>query len=785
MPIEQSRSINVPAAGGECQVSDFRVRSARPIIGFASDEQGRLVAGARIQARFTKREDRLATPGQDFAESGDKGRFQLEQIPPDTEVELVAQTGDRGTRRTVTVDSGQDTEVLLTLEPGGVVHLEGRMVDPSGRPIPEATVTIHGSGCLLNVSSDNAAGGQAGDARVRTSQAGVFRTPFTVLRDATYSLRISADGMLPQRVTHRPNAEEVNVSRLGDVTLTPAASAAGVVVDPAGNPLSGVTVWSDGIPASQAIGGTTRARDTTDDEGRFQIPGLHPNARFVFAEQAGFRMTGCVLGESPAPLRIVMSPIGSPSAAPPPEFLKRPPEEKRRLLKQLIEPLLPRLEGHRGSAGIAEAAKRLAPYEPEIVLGQWDRLDDFGRVDVLLAMNEIDEAFQAASAIDGAYLKTYTLVQVAAVADAAQQREILAEALVWARAVTSPAHRVVLLATIAERLYDVGEKELAQTIVREGQPTATELAPTEWTGFARGYFAEVLALFDPAAALKLVGDLKDPSARTRHFGNIAHELAKLNPAAAERSLGQITEDQSEPPCRVPVCYRMARADLQRARRIADAPMPEHHQATRAHAYGVMAMALAEADPGRARSLLRAAFDLIGQGTTRDAWQEHRFVIGFILLRFAATIDPESSNECFWKALSLHPGPAAEDWSSTYSAQLASETVSKLVVLLSLYGRFPDLCRRLMEPVRDHVEKESGAPTAYRQDATLTALALTEPDRIIAWYLAGLRQLEKDSARNGSWSWKPIADAVGNDGEELGHVLTEGVFRRWTIDREDF
>jgi hypothetical protein len=90
------------------------------------------------------------------------------------------------------------------------------------------------------------------------------------------------------------------------------------------------------------------------------------------------------------------------------EFLKRSPEEKGRLLTELIEPLLPRLAGNRSSRGMAEALKRLAPYEPEIALGQWDRLDEPGRVDVLLAMNEIDDAFEVASAINDSYGRTLT-----------------------------------------------------------------------------------------------------------------------------------------------------------------------------------------------------------------------------------------------------------------------------------------------------------------------------------------------------------------------------------------
>jgi hypothetical protein len=110
----------------------------------------------------------------------------------------------------------------------------------------------------------------------------------------------------------------------------------------------------------------------------------------------------------------------------------------------------------------------------------------------------------------------------------------------------------------------------------------------------------------------------------------------------------------------------------------------------------------------------------------------------------------------------------------------------LVILLSLYDRFPELRRRLMQPVRHHAEQTNqGLELApYGQDATLTALALNDPGKTIAWYLASLQQLDKDTTHTAPRSWKPIADALGNHGEQLGQVITESVLGRWTIDRED-
>ena len=79
-------------------------------------------------------------------------------------------------------------------------------------------------------------------------------------------------------------------------------------------------------------------------------------------------------------------------------------------------------------------------------------------------------------------------------------------------------------------------------------------------------FAEELAQIDVAAALALTKGLADRGEFDRHHGNMSHELARTQPAEAERVLNLI-----RPPTgnrfnqrdhyAIRVCYRMAAADL--------------------------------------------------------------------------------------------------------------------------------------------------------------------------------------------------------------------------------
>src|SRR5262249_47853085 len=179
------------------------------------------------------------------------------------------------------------------------------------------------------------------------------------------------------------------------------------------------------------------------------------------------------------------------------------------------------------------------------------------------------------------------------------------------------------LAPVVKRLRDVGETGRADKLLRDNVGTAKELPAVEWAGYARAVFATELAVIDLPAPLALVKDLKDPLEYARHHGNIAHKLAGIKPAEAERVLallgkpGRVVEGRGGPPAvslapdeyAVRVCYRMAPVDPERARRLADRITDPCHKA---RAYGVMAQALALTKPARATELLHQAVRVLAE-----------------------------------------------------------------------------------------------------------------------------------------------------------------------------
>ena len=81
--------------------------------------------------------------------------------------------------------------------------------------------------------------------------------------------------------------------------------------------------------------------------------------------------------------------------------------------------------------------------------------------------------------------------------------------------------RLIFLGQIAGRLLELGKKDRASKILRDGQAVAKELSTAALAGFGRGAFAEDLGRIDMPAVLELVRGLTDEHEFDRHHGNIA------------------------------------------------------------------------------------------------------------------------------------------------------------------------------------------------------------------------------------------------------------------------
>src|SRR6185295_2261449 len=168
--------------------------------------------------------------------------------------------------------------------------------------------------------------------------------------------------------------------------------------------------------------------------------------------------------------------------------------------------------------------------------------------------------------------------------------------------------------------------------------------------FSRGYLAWSMAPVDLAASLELLKDA--PSGESgRYYGNVAHQIAALKPAEAERILGLVPA-QARDQYSLRVAYRMAPIDLARARRIVDG-MSE--PPLKAYAFGLLGSALVKSDPAAARKLMGEAYDQLdqlvesGYSSGRSVFSPFPVAVG--LLREVERVDPDRLDEFVWRTLS--------------------------------------------------------------------------------------------------------------------------------------
>jgi hypothetical protein len=327
-----------------------------------------------------------------------------------------------------------------------------------------------------------------------------------------------------------------------------------------------------------------------------------------------------------------------------------------------------------------------------------------------------------------------------------QKRALLQQGLLHARAIPASDHRVIQLAWVARRWWAIGDKELATRLLREGQEIARELPAAGWSGYARGAFAEDLALIDLDAALALIKDLKDPREFVRHHGNLAHKLGGIDPAASERVYKVLLESNDvqqvyqRDQYALRICYPMAPADLVRARKIADTIINPYFKA---RSYSLMAQALARRQPREARALLDQAFELLEKQVASgqdnfDGFSDAPSLAGLIV-PVAEDIDAALVPEYYWRALSLHRPPRLNRVEDEWNLSLATDALGALALVLARYDR--ELAQIFIEQASKHTPSEN-----FTRSPHLRTAALADPRRAVALVEALAEGRNKDYVR---------------------------------------
>jgi hypothetical protein len=558
----------------------------------------------------------------------------------------------------------------------------------------------------------------------------------------------------------------------------------GRVVDRRVQPVVGVVVFQSGdAPA--------RTRAEVDERGEFRLPGVAVGRTFVFARAVGHRFDGRAIAAGESQVTLTMAREDEPPVLPLATLpAPMPRAEALTLARRVLEPYAGRVIAGGDESEKIQLLEVMARTEPARALELVEKktlaepfLNRMIRMRIATGLRDEapDEALAVIESIDDPAMRAMALAEASSALPATEgprKRDLLARASVEARGAKDPAFRLLMTAMVAERWLDLGDAARGEALLRENQADAEKMPNAAFAGYARAAFAEELAQIDLKAALALTATLTDARGFDRHHGNIAHELAGRDPAAAERVLGMVRQPVQRDQYAVRVVYRMARVDLDRARRlagaIADLPL-------RGYGLGMAALGLAEADkrPEAAR-LLNEAFAVLERAAEAGGGQPSGMygpaVVAAVLIPVAERIDPQLVPGAFWRALSLR----APKTSARPESDPGSIADVQLAAALSRYDRAG--ARTLLDPV---LGPDTATPAlGGSRGLPYVAVALIDPRRAVALVEAlpeapGLKAHEPSNAAR-----LAVARMLARRAEDRWRHLTYHHLHLWVPDVED-
>ncbi len=233
-------------------------KSGASIAGRVVDTDGRGIAKAEI------------TTGNESAFTEDDGHFKLTLLEPGEYVLSVRGVsygkGNYTPIHSEAIATGTE-DVLLVLEREG--RVQGRVLDArNGRPIREFEVFLRWPGGMERITEDVFINGET-----YQSQEGRFsRKSYSGVVTLTAKAKGYASAMVNAAVEEDTAAEV-------ELRLTPSATIAGRVVDPAGAPVEGVRVYYGSVPHESER--DQRVMATTDGDGAFTLDSIDPAMRTI------------------------------------------------------------------------------------------------------------------------------------------------------------------------------------------------------------------------------------------------------------------------------------------------------------------------------------------------------------------------------------------------------------------------------------------------------------------------------------------------------------------------
>jgi hypothetical protein len=694
--------------------------------GRVTDPDGKAVPGTAVRALW-----RIAEGDYD-AVSGHAdrhGNFLLPGIDPKADLRLTAHHGDLATPAPVHVKPGAEGPLTIVLRPGHTTALSCRVLDPRGRPIAGAVVRFR-SGVRSPRGARNEYERVAlvdDNETWRTGADGRVQTPAHLPADREYRAEVEAWGFTSAR-TEWVEPRGGRVTSVPDVVLHPVpqlCEVSGRVVDRGGKAVAGAVVFQSGD-------GPHRTKTTTDATGHFRLAGVCEGRAFVFVRADGFRFRGYPVeaGGGAVTLTLDRPSDAVPHMATLPPRLPR--EEEKALAHKIFAPVAQRLARGEKDDQPFRRALAAAEVDPALALELAERgvLGEYGDYAFHAAAEALldeapEEGLALAEMIPEARWRTLVYIKASdrvPTSDRARKKELLDTALLYARSDPSPVGKLDGLGYIARRWLDLGEREKAADLLREGQAYAATLPPPSLTArnsdgtHARGRFAAKLARIDTKGALALAEGFPDPYGDW-YIGGVTLGLAEHDPAEAERlsfkyrygwRLGRLAG-------------RIARLDLPRARKVLTRI---DNDPERVQALNGMVRTLLASNPAAAAAVLDEAFDaleeLVKSGRSSTGVYQSTCATAGTLLPLAERLGPEHLDRCFWRVLALRP-PRPVRGSADGSYETA---IAQLAFLLARYDRAA--ARTVLEPAAGRMSQLADAWFVGEADGVYAAAAVIDP-----------------------------------------------------------
>jgi beta-lactamase regulating signal transducer with metallopeptidase domain/5-hydroxyisourate hydrolase-like protein (transthyretin family) len=250
---------------GQPAALEFKLPPGGSLEGRVRDENGRPLSGVGINPYGNER------PGHplDYVETDAEGRYRFDYLPVGQTLQLLLRKREYlDERKEFRLDADKARaarlDVVLKKRPHGG-SVAGLVTDRQGKPVAGAEVVNRGG------SSDEVR-------RAKTDAQGKFLLDNVYSDGIGHQLVVRAKGFAPQRVEFKPGPADRPAEVA--VQLEPGHRIRGRVVNEAGKPISGVSVYfaqGNHFPGME-FGGSA----TTDAQGRFQFDSLPPRAPFAF-----------------------------------------------------------------------------------------------------------------------------------------------------------------------------------------------------------------------------------------------------------------------------------------------------------------------------------------------------------------------------------------------------------------------------------------------------------------------------------------------------------------------